>query len=241
MAQTLQDDGYVYLTSDAAPVCWPRPLPEYFSRERILALGARACGGRGKTLIWNEDGQALALRHYIRGGLWGKAAGDRFIKFAPHAHRAFDEFRLLEAMREQGLPVPRPLMARERCSFGIIRQDIVIEALAARDLAAVLQERKLTAAELAQLGSTVREFFKAGVRHTDLNIRNILLGDDGKFWIIDFDRCFMDKADLKTQRQIIARLHRSFLKEQRRGGAFHYDDADFALLECKAVDADASR
>ena len=221
MAQTLQDDGYVYLTSDAAPVCWPRPLPEYFSRERILALGARACGGRGKTLIWNEDGQALALRHYIRGGLWGKAAGDRFIKFAPHAHRAFDEIRLLEAMREQGLPVQRPLMAR--------------------DLAAVLQERKLTAAELAQLGSTVREFFKAGVRHTDLNIRNILLGDDGKFWIIDFDRCFMDKADLKTQRQIIARLHRSFLKEQRRGGAFHYDDADFALLECKAVDADASR
>ena len=100
----------------------------FFDRESIdRSEGVTSRGGRGQTLSFTKDGRELVLRHYKRGGLFGKLVSDCFFFFEPHSHRAYDEFTLLNRMLELNLPVPKPVIAREiKSSIGIV-QDIVIE------------------------------------------------------------------------------------------------------------------
>ncbi len=209
--------------------------PRLFDRQALKAGGARECGGRGQALSFSLGGRGYFLRHYLRGGLWGRVMGDRFLSFMPRAHRAFDEFSLLSWMRSVGLPVPQPVAARET-GRAFIRQDIVVGRIEATDLAEVIAHRLLTQAELSSLGMAIGRFFDAGVMHTDLNIRNILLSKSGDFYLIDFDKCFRTDMDSGKRQAVLDRLRRSFLKEIRRtSGKAHYNDTDFALIESKAL------
>jgi 3-deoxy-D-manno-octulosonic acid kinase len=210
-------------------------LERLFDAEALRAQGAREAGGRGQALRFSFGGRECFLRHYLRGGLWGRIAGDRFASFMPHAHRAFDEFRMLASMRSEGLPVPEAVAARER-GLIFIRQDIVVGGIDAEDLSRVIAIRELSKDELSALGETIGRFFDAGVMHTDLNIRNILLSKDGRFYIIDFDKCFRKTMGDAERRSVLSRLRRSFLKEIRvTNGRAHYNDTDFALIVSKAM------
>ncbi len=201
----------------------------------LKAGGAKEAGGRGQALSFTQDGRGYFLRHYLRGGLWGRLMGDRFISLMPHAHRAFDEFRLLDWMRGQGLPVPEPVAAREEGCV-LIRQDIVVGGIDAEDLSRVIARRCLTRGECLRLGQTIGRFFEAGVMHTDLNIRNILLSKEGEFFLIDFDKCYRTTMGRAERQAVLSRLRRSFLKEIRvTSGKAHYNDTDFALIESKAM------
>ena len=53
---------------------------------------------------------------------------------------------------------------------------------------------------------------QAQVNHTDLNIHNILLDNDGKAWIIDFDKCYQQQGEAWKEANL-QRLLRSFNKE----------------------------
>lgn len=235
MSKICYEDGWDYLVTERHPEIAPF-FSRYFDREAILKGDAISRGGRGQTLLYETDGLEVVMRHFRRGGLLGRILKDGFFVFEPHAHRAFDEFRLLEEMRSQGLPVPEPLLAREKNIGGMIVQDILISRIHARDLSFVLRERSLSKTELLRLGSVIKAFFDGGIEHTDLNIRNILLDDEGRFFIIDFDKCFKSHPDAARRRGIVDRLHRSFLKEARRfGDAVHYEDQDFALIESSAL------
>ena len=48
--------------------------------------------------------------------------------------------------------------------------------------------------------------------NADLNIHNILLDEDEKVWIIDFDKCYQQSGE-KWKQSNLARLKRSFEKE----------------------------
>ncbi|RND29619.1 3-deoxy-D-manno-octulosonic acid kinase, partial [Vibrio cholerae] len=52
----------------------------------------------------------------------------------------------------------------------------------------------------------------AQVNHTDLNIHNILIDDEEKVWIIDFDKCDVQSGHSWKQGNL-NRLKRSFDKE----------------------------
>lgn len=54
-----------------------------------------------------------------------------------------------------------------------------------------------------------------GINHTDLNIHNILMDEQEKFWIIDFDKCFQQSGESWKQGNL-ERLKRSFEKEAQR-------------------------
>ena len=209
--------------------------PRLFDAAALKAGGAKECGGRGQALSFSLGGRGCFLRHYLRGGLWGRVMGGRFASFMPRAHQAFDEFSLLSWMRSEGLPVPQPVAARETgCAF--IRQDIVVGRIEALDLSVVIARRLLTQEELSRLGMTIGRFFDAGIMHTDLNIRNILLSESGDFYLIDFDKCFRTEMDSGKRQAVLDRLRRSFLKEiHRTTGKAHYNDTDFALIESKAM------
>ena len=73
--------------------------------------------GRGTTwFLQTADlfGVNTALRHYYRGGLWGKINKDRY-RFNDLNHtRSMAEFNLLNQLHQSGLPVPKPIGARVR-------------------------------------------------------------------------------------------------------------------------------
>lgn len=69
----------------------------------------------------------------------------------------------------------------------------------------------------------------AGVCHTDLNCHNILLDEHKTVWIIDFDKCYRLEG-AEWQAKNLARLHRSFIKEQgKRGILFNEDNWQWLL------------
>lgn len=175
--------------------------------------------GRGTTWFLNtstELGINVVLRHYYRGGLFGKIVKDHYLFTQFEKTRPYQEFSLLQQMREWGLPVPRPIaihIERHLCCY---RADIMLEKLDnAQDLSKILQTQNLSAEQYQQIGRLIRQLHNHQVHHSDLNIHNILLDSNGTFWLIDFDKCGIEPAEKWKQRNL-DRLLRSFRKEQER-------------------------
>lgn len=194
-------------------------------------------GGRGQTALFSLHGEDLVLRQYLRGGLWGKLMHDKFFFIAHDAHRAFDEFALLRRLKDQGLPVPEPVAAKEEKIGLFLRNYIIIRQIKnCADLSYVIKNRHLSSNEFIKIGRTLKRFFAAGVLHTDLNIRNILLSDKGDVYVIDFDKCKMTALTRQDKEAMLARLLRSFKKEVRiTQNAAHFKENDFALLKKAAL------
>lgn len=195
--------------------------PEFWqSQGRILG----SAKGRGTTyFLQTQDlfGVNCALRHYYRGGLWGKFNKDHY-RFSTLAEtRSFAEFYLLQRLYEADFPVPKPIGARvKKGKLGICYQaDILTEKIEnAQDLTALLQKEILPEETWQQIGRLIRKLHDSQICHTDLNAHNILIQqtEQGqKCWLLDFDKCGEKSGDFwKTEN--LNRLHRSFLKEKAR-------------------------
>ncbi len=169
--------------------------------------------GRGTTWFVQTQTVDAALRHYRRGGLFGKLVKDQYWFSGWEKTRSYQEFQLLNTLIEAGVNVPRPIAAKVEKSGLIYRADLLSEKVAnARDLVAILQENPLPAEMYQKIGQEIRKMHDAQVNHTDLNIHNILIDDQDKVWIIDFDKCHQqDGNDWKQANW--DRLKRSFEKE----------------------------
>ncbi len=195
-------------------------------------------GGRGNTLLFKKNGQNLVLRHYKRGGLFGKIVKDNFFNFEPHSHRALEEFALLNKMVELGLPVPEPVIAKEIKTLLGIRQDIVIKRLEGySDLSYIIAKRDMTEEEYKTIGKTLKKFFDNNILHTDLNIRNILMNPDGKVSVIDFDKCRQTPLTSTSKEKMIKRLLRSFRKEVELTNLHKvfFNESNFKFLSQEAL------
>lgn len=232
--------GRCYLKSPDCPAGSFDFYDSFFDQDYIRShdRSVESAGGRGTALLFERGGAALVSRHYWRGGLWGRLAGDRFFRWGGGSFRSFDEFRLLQRLKDRGLPVPAPWLARRVCSGLYVRHDLVTLRIAqTQSLASIIHTRALTAEELQRTGSVIAAFFAAGVWHTDLNIRNILMDKAGAVYLIDFDKCTDSGISPAQKRAVVARLRRSFRKEKLLNGAnTHFDEASFELLSRAALD-----
>jgi len=146
--------------------------------------------GRGSAWFIRVEEEHAVLRHYFRGGLMAKLSRDRFLWQGVERSRVFAEYRLLEWMTEQGLPVPMPLGARLQRLGLHYRCDLITRALPnTRTLADRLAEQPLDSATWMEVGRVVRQMHSLGVWHSDLNAKNILLDNTDAVSLIDFDRC----------------------------------------------------
>ena len=119
-------------------------------------------------------------------------------------------------MQSLKLPVPNPVAARFVPSGIMYRADILIEEIpSAKTFFDALRDDSLDAEAWASLGGTIARFHANGIDHTDLNIRNILLDQNSKFWLIDFDKCSRRKAGGWSQSNL-SRLKRSIEKEHSK-------------------------
>jgi 3-deoxy-D-manno-octulosonic acid kinase len=158
-----------------------------------LQQGARVIAtATGRGSAWFLDaartGAPTVLRHYRRGGLAARLARDRYLWLGERATRAFRELTLLATLEERGLPAARPVAAHYRRQGLSYRADLLTLAIPrARTLADRLAE-PLPEALWRRVGVTLRRFHDAGVRHADLNARNVLFDGEDQVHLIDFDR-----------------------------------------------------
>lgn len=220
--------------------CWllwnerlrPEIQPWHFDRQLLQQQGASAtAGGRGGSLFATVDGQQWVVRHYCRGGLIGRLIADRYLFTGLTHSRVYREFQLLEQMLALGLPVPQPVAGR-LCRHGpLATADLItLRVTAAEDLVALLQQRPLTAAEWQALGQLLARFHRHGICHADLNLRNILLDEQGQFYLIDFDRGQQRQPAQRWQQANLQRLLRSCRKELAKDPNLHFSAACWQQL-----------
>lgn len=177
--------------------------------------------GRGITWFINtqaELGVNSVLRHYYRGGIFGKFIKDYYLFHSFAQTRAAQEFKLLQQLHQWGLPVPRPIAFKITKKYGCYQADILIEKIEnTRDLSQILQTEALSLTQYQQIGKLVRQLHQRQVHHSDLNIHNILLDNQLSFWLIDFDKCKIQPGD-SWKKHNLDRLLRSFNKEKERLG-----------------------
>lgn len=210
----------------------PGGEPRLFDLAWLRAGGHLTGSSTGRNQAWfiHYRGIDLVWRHFWRGGLVGKINPDLFLRLPAEKSRAITEFRLLDWMRNEGLPVPRPVLARYQPAGLFYRADLITERIpAARPLADVLRERGLDARLWAEVGAVIAQMHAKGVHHSDLNCRNILLDAADRVWLIDFDKCER-RAPGAWAHENLARLHRSFVKELGKVPELHWSEADWQAL-----------
>ncbi|MGY3568446.1 3-deoxy-D-manno-octulosonic acid kinase [Vibrio paucivorans] len=171
--------------------------------------------GRGTTWFVQGEKLAFALRHYRRGGLFGKLIEDKYYFSNLQQTRPYQEIHVLDSLIRSGVNVPRPIAARVKKGALTYQADILVELLSgAKDLVAILQSGPLSIESLTSIGREVRKMHDARINHTDLNIHNIMIDKKGKVWIIDFDKCYLQQRGRNWEEDNLKRLKRSFEKER---------------------------
>lgn len=221
-------DGAIVFDARALP---QTPAPEWFDAAH---WGADAqpvgSGGRGAAWFIDEASGAMVLRRYLRGGLMAKLSHDSFVWRGQDAVRSFAEFRLLQTLHAQGLPVPMPLAAAywrsgRRYRAAILLQRIVgVHSFGHR----VLDDA--ASAPWRECGALIARFHRAGLDHPDLNAHNLLFDAGNAGWMIDFDKGRIRGDAASGWRQAnLSRLRRS-LDKITGGGQARAIETGFAHL-----------
>jgi len=168
--------------------------------------------GRGSTYYIKSDGRRLVLRHYRRGGLIAHLSRDRYFWQGENETRPFAEWHLTYRLHRAGLPVPAPIAARYQHNGLTYTGDIITERLdTVGSLAECLATGALSILTWIAIGRCIRRFHDLGVCHADLNAHNLLLNEDAKVYLIDFDQCQLRRAGWWRDGNLV-RLRRSLEK-----------------------------
>lgn len=220
--------GQAFLLFDAALM--PTVEPGLLDPGSRVGGAVREARGRGSVSFLNDGARQYVLRHYRRGGLFAPLLGDVYLWTGLAATRAWREWHLLAALHAQGLPVPRPVAARV-VRYGLYyRADLLTERVqGARPLAELWQAGAVSEIQWRRIGACIARFHAVGVCHADLNAHNLLMTDDDRVYLLDFDRGRRRRPGRWRERNLqrLARSLRKFAPHADGGG---FSDAWTALL-----------
>ncbi len=169
--------------------------------------------GRGTTFFVDYQGRELVLRHYKRGGKVAEYIDDQYFWTGLARSRAWREFKLLEYMQQVSLPVPRPVAAHVERQGLLYRADLITQRIRHTHLLLnELENNSLQQGHWVALGGMIRRFHERGIHHVDLNVKNVLLDEGGRFYLIDFDKCSHRKVTTFWQKSNLMRFKRSLQK-----------------------------
>ncbi len=187
--------------------------------------------GRSPVCVFRDQGLELVLRHYCRGGLAARLSRDRYWWRGLEKSRPWQEWHLLADLHQSGLPVPRPVAARVRRHGLFYSADLVTIYLSGtRTLADRLRQAALEVSMWRIIGATIHRFHTEGVCHADLNAHNVLIDDQGRVYLIDFDRGRRGEADPRSRLDNLERLQRSLHKLHAQLDRFHFTGDDWLAL-----------
>ena len=203
--------------------------PEYWRAKNKITGSAE---GRGTTFFIHHNTLQMVLRHYRRGGLIGRFVDDQYCFTGLHRTRAWRELHLLNKLQDLGLPAPRPLAARVTKSLGMYRADIITEKIpGAVDMHNMLCKKPMSSELWTEMGATIAKFHINQIYHHDLNIHNVMVDEDNRFWLIDFDKCEQRTGE-KWKVSNLDRLRRSLDKERGKHPDYAFEQGCWdALLQ----------
>jgi len=181
--------------------------------------------GRGTTFFVEYQGRELVLRHYKRGGKIAEYIDDNYFWLGLSFTRAWREFKLLDTMYRCSLPVPRPVAAQVTKEGLFYKADLITQRIRHTQLLlAALKENTLEQGHWVAMGGMVRRFHDKNIHHVDLNVKNILLDEGGRFYLIDFDKCSQRKMTRYWKQASINRLKRSLEKSCRLDSSIVFNE-----------------
>lgn len=184
--------------------------------ERHEALRGNA-GGRGRVWFIASDKGEWVLRHYRRGGRIAWLTDDRYLWTGLTRTRPWREWRLLDSLYKEGLPVPEPVAAQVTRGGRFYRGDLITRRIPdSRSLAALLADTAIGHIPWVAIGACVRRLHNADVYHADLNAHNILINDRNEVFLIDFDKGERRTKQASWQAANLRRLQRSLRKLSAR-------------------------
>jgi hypothetical protein len=199
-------------------------------------LGARRFIGRGVAyaIALPATRTRAVVRHNRHGGLLAPLTRDLFLPptRAPH------ELAVALRLRRIGVPTPDVLMyGLSPAPFPFRRADVVTREIeSGRDLATYMKRETADDERAAAWDATrhlVRAMNDAGVRHHDLNVKNVLLAPSQAgltAYLLDVDRVtFGVRGSADVARANVARLLRSARKWRDERGAL-LDERELAAL-----------
>lgn len=186
--------------------------------------------GRGQAWFIRHQQEQYVLRHYCRGGLAARITTDSYLWTGLEKTRAWREYRLLVKLQAFGLPVPHPVAARVLRHGALYRADLLTRRIPdSRPLSRILAERPLDEEQWHDIGECIRAFHRHDIYHADLNAHNILLDDQARIYLIDFDKSGVVSSGNWRVRSL-QRLQRSFRKLQTQDRRFHFSETNWQAL-----------
>jgi len=202
---------------------------------------ARILQGRGPVYVvpLPEGGPVVVVRHSRHGGLLAPITRDRFLRRT----RAPAELAISLRLAALGIPTPTVVAyavypAGPGCSTSDVATRLIEQAA---DLGAVLggADQSIPRGEAVQAATALLvAMARAGVRHPDLNLKNILVAstesDGVRAYLLDVDRVDIEHSRALAAAANAARLVRSATKWRERHGA-SISDSELAALEAAAL------
>ena len=224
--------------NDVHAVLTAATLHEWASR----VYGANLYTGRAPAfgVVLPSSGTRVVVRHARHGGMLAPVTGDLFTGAGRAPHELAMSARLAEAL------VPTPAFvgyAVYPVGFGLSRIDVMVEEIAAaRDLANVIRDGGVTPEVIEATAQLLAALARAGARHEDLNLKNVLISRAGmpngaptgpRAYAIDVDRVSLGHPRVRAMESNLARLARS-ARKWRRGRELPFDDTHLTALARRA-------
>jgi hypothetical protein len=196
--------------------------------------------GRAPVYIVPLEGceRPVVVRHSWHGGALARLTGDRFIA----STRAPRELAISLRLARLGVPTPR-IVAYAVYHAGpfLRRSDVLTEEIEdSADLAAILTGTRQVVPRAEAIAATeglLMTMARAGIRHPDLNLKNILVARAASHtataFLLDVDRVHIDPARARAASANAARLVRSANKWRRRRAPI--TDAEIAMFQSAAL------
>lgn len=193
--------------------------PSALREKKILT---RTVSGRAHVSFFDYEGHHFVLRHYWRGGVAARITADRFIWTGIKRSRPWRELETVAHLRRLEMPVPNPVGARIcKDRHGLLyTADIITteirDALPLPDFMCAVSDESESSDVWFAVGAVIAKLHAGGARHTDLNVRNILIDRSKKISVIDWDKGYASpepRRHHRSAKQSLVRLHRSIKKE----------------------------
>jgi 3-deoxy-D-manno-octulosonic acid kinase len=186
-----------------------------------------------------ENGPTVVVRHAQHGGLLAPLTRDRF----PRTTRAPRELALSARLSMLGVPTPTvvayviypagPMLARSDVATALIDRSADLAAILAGTNTDIERDEAIAAA-----ASLLVAMARTGVRHPDLNLKNLLLARTAEVglraYLLDIDRVRLERARAAAAAANAERLLRSARKWRDQRGA-PITDAEMERLEAAAL------